>query len=128
MLTSSVAWHVRNDNSKKISYLILTKKSALTSPLNPLQRGTCTAPRIPVDLTEDIKICKTHKNNLPQINADQRRNNLRNPATSAGNKNHPFTDASSPFFRLGWCGNDKPSHRRTFHSIRPSGDCYSIVI
>jgi hypothetical protein len=75
----------------------------------------------PVHLTADIKICKTHKNNLPQINADQRRNNLRNPATSAGNKNYPFTDPSLPFFRLGWCGNDNPSPRRTFHSIRRSG-------
>lgn len=27
----------------------------------------------------------TNKKNLPQINADQRRNNLRNSATSAGN-------------------------------------------
>jgi hypothetical protein len=31
------------------------------------------------------------KKNPPQINADQRRNNLRNSATSAGNKKHPST-------------------------------------
>jgi hypothetical protein len=44
-----------NIHSKKISYLILTKKSALTSPLNPLQRGTCTTPKIPVQLTAVFK-------------------------------------------------------------------------
>jgi hypothetical protein len=75
---------------------------------------TCFAERHPVHLTADIKICKTHKNNLPQINADQRRNNLRNSATSAGNKNRPLTDPSSPFFRLGWCGNDNPSQPTEF--------------
>jgi hypothetical protein len=65
-------------------------------------------------LTADIKICKTHKNNLPQINADQRRNNLRNYATSAGNKNYPFTEPSLPFFRLGLCGNNNPSQPTEF--------------
>jgi hypothetical protein len=65
-------------------------------------------------LTADIKICKTHKNNLPQINADQRRNNLRNSATSAGNKNRPPTDPSQSIFRLGWCGNHKPSQPTEF--------------
>jgi hypothetical protein len=42
--------------------------------------------------------------------------------------NRPFTDPSQPIFRLGWCGNDKPSPRRNFQSIRRSGDCYSIVV
>ena len=35
---------------------------------------------------------------------------------------------SSRFFRLGWCGNDKPSPRRTFHSIRRSGGIYSNLV
>jgi hypothetical protein len=39
-----------------------------------------------------------------------------NPTT-----NRPLTDPSPPFFRLGWCGSDNPSLRRTFHSIRRSG-------
>ena len=35
--------------------------------------------------------------------------------------NRPLTDPSQPLFRIGWCGNDNPSLRRTFHSIRRSG-------
>jgi hypothetical protein len=41
--------------------------------------------------------------------------------------NRPLTVPSSPIFRLGWCGSDKPSLRRNFHSIRRSGGIYSIL-
>jgi hypothetical protein len=42
--------------------------------------------------------------------------------------NRPLTDPSQPIFRLGWCGNENPSQLTDFHSIRRSGDCYSIVV
>ncbi len=42
--------------------------------------------------------------------------------------NRPLTVLPQPFFRLGWCGNDKPSPRRTFHSIRRSGGVYSNLV
>ena len=42
--------------------------------------------------------------------------------------NRPLTDPSQPLFRLGWCGSDNPSPLTDFHSIRRSGDFYSIVV
>ena len=76
-------------------------------PPTPSRGGHAQGPKILFHLTAGIK------NLVKKINLY--------PTT-----NRPFTVPSQPIFRLGWCGNDKPSPRRNFHSIRRSGGVFVL--